>query len=123
MLSQGQGRIILCIKQRAFSKGAKPWTYALKYEFLFNAKIALKQHIKKAKSLQNSLKQDTQIISAQEELTKSAAVRLKNGVLSANDFLSEINELNALKLQHNYDEIEFLLEIVQIRQTLNDWAK
>ena len=97
--------------------------HSQKEEFLLNAKIALKQHIKKAKSLQNSLKQDTQIISAQEELTKSAAVRLKNGILSTNDFLSEINELNALKLQHNYDEIEFLLEIVRIRQTLNDWVK
>lgn len=97
--------------------------HSQKEEFLFNAKIALKQHIKKAKNLLNSLTQDEQIIASQEELTKSAAARLKNGVLSTNDFLSEINELNALKLQHNYDETEFLLEIVQIRQTLNDWAK
>lgn len=92
-------------------------------EFLFNARIALKQHIKKAKSLLRTLAQDEQIISAQEELAKSAAARLKNGVLSTNDFLSEINELNALKLQHNYDETEFLLETMQIRQTLNDWAQ
>lgn len=95
--------------------------HSQKEEFLFNAKIALNEHIKKAQNLLSSLAQDRQIIMAQEELAKTAAVRLKNGVLSTNDFLSEINELNSLKLQHNYDEMAFLLEVVQIRQTLNDW--
>ncbi len=86
-------------------------------------RISLKSQIKRAKNLEQNIAKNAQIIALQENLTKSAQVKLKNGVLSVNDFLSEINALNTLKLQNNYDEIELLKQIYEIYQSLNQWQK
>ena len=94
---------------------------AKKEEFLLNARIALKNQIANARNLEQTIKANAKIIALQESLTKSAQSRLKNGILSLNDFLTEINALNTLKLQSNYDEISLLKQIYEIRQSLNDW--
>ena len=96
---------------------------AKKEEFLLNMRISLKSQIKRANNLQDKISKDAQIIALQENLTKSAQAKLQNGVLSVNDFLSEINALNTLKLQNNYDEIELLKQIYEIYQSLNQWQK
>lgn len=96
---------------------------AKKEEFLLNMRISLKSQIKRANNLQDKIGKDAQIITLQENLTKSAQAKLQNGVLSVNDFLSEINALNTLKLQNNYDEIELLKQIYEIYQSLNQWQK
>ena len=96
---------------------------AKKEEFLLNMRIALKSQIKRANNLEDKISKDTQIIALQENVTKSAQAKLQNGVLSVNDFLSEINALNTLKLQNNYDEIELLKQIYDIYQSLNQWQK
>lgn len=96
---------------------------AKKEEFLLNMRIALKSQISRAKNLEQNIAKNAQIIALQENLTKSAQVKLKNGVLSVNDFLSEINALNTLKLQNNYDEIELLKQIYEIYQNLNQWQQ
>ena len=92
-----------------------------KEEFLLNAKIALKSQIANVRNLEQTIQSNAKIIALQESLTKSAQSRLKNGILSLNDFLTEINTLNTLKLQSNYDEISLLKQIYEIRQSLNDW--
>lgn len=92
-----------------------------KEEFLLNARITLKNQVANVQNLAQILNANKQIIALQEELVKSAQVRLKNGVLSLNDFLSEINALNAQKMQHNYDEIALLKQIYEIRQSANVW--
>lgn len=96
---------------------------ARKEEFLLNARIALKSQIERAQNLEIKISKNTQIIALQENITNSARARLQNGVLILNDFLSEINALNMLKLQNNYDEIELLRQIYEIRQNLNQWQK
>ncbi len=96
---------------------------AKKEEFLLNMRISLKSQISRAKNLEQNIAKNAQIIALQENLTKSAQVKLKNGVLSVNDFLSEINALNTLKLQNNYDEIELLKQIYEIYQSLNQWQE
>ena len=88
---------------------------AKKEEFLLNMRISLKSQIKLANNLQDKISKDAQIIALQENLTKSAQAKLQNGVLSVNDFLSEINALNTLKLQNNYDEIELCMPYLCIR--------
>lgn len=96
---------------------------AKKEEFLLNMRISLKSQIKRANNLEDKISKDAQIIALQENLTKSAQAKLQNGVLSVNDFLSEINALNTLKLQNNYDEIELLKQIYEIYQSLNQWQE
>lgn len=90
-------------------------------EFQLNASIELKSNIKKAKKLMQDIMQNENIITTQTNITNSAKVRLENGVMSVNDFLSEINMLNTVKLEQHYDEIELIMQIYQIRQSLNDW--
>ena len=96
---------------------------AKKEEFLLNMRISLKSQIKRANNLEDKIGKDAQIIALQENLTKSAQAKLQNGVLSVNDFLSEINALNTLKLQNNYDEIKLLKQIYEIYQSLNQWQE
>lgn len=90
-------------------------------EFQLNASIELKSNIKKAKKLLHDINQNKQIIATQSNIANAAKTRLDNGVMSVNDFLSEINMLNTVKLEHHYDEIELLMQIYLIRQALNDY--
>lgn len=90
-------------------------------EFLLNASIALKSQVKRANKLLLDITQNEKIIAMQTNITNTAKARLNNAELSVNDFLSELNTLNAMKIEQYYNEIELIMQIYQIRQSLNDW--
>ena len=59
----------------------------------------------KRQNLAQTIESNTKIIALQESLAKSAQVRLKNGVLTVNDFLSEINALTNANFAVRENEI------------------
>ncbi|KAA6228297.1 TolC family protein [Campylobacter sp. LR196d] len=94
---------------------------SLEDEFYLNAKISLNSNIKTAKSLIFQLSQDDEIIALQEKIVLNSKAKFLNGVLSINDFLSDVNQFYIAKLQRSYRQIQFLSIIYQIKQLVNEW--
>lgn len=92
-----------------------------KEEFLLNTKILLNQHIKTAQNLLTQMSDNEKIIALQEQVVRTQESKLKNGVLSINDFISDTNNLYLKKLQQNYTKVEFLMQVYNIKQILNSW--
>ena len=92
-----------------------------KEEFILQNTIEFKQGLNNIKALYKQLKQNEQIISLQEEILKSSKNQHENGILSTNDLISDINKLNSLNLEKNYQEIELLLQIYKLKQMINSW--
>ena len=59
--------------------------------FLFNTKISLRQTSAEVNKLQELIKIDDQIIQLRERIKTTAQAQLDNGVITANDFLTELN--------------------------------
>ncbi|WP_181882593.1 MULTISPECIES: TolC family protein [unclassified Helicobacter] len=88
-------------------------------EFLLNARIKLSSEIKSASALHAQMQESQKIINLQEKILASSKSRFQNGTLSANDLLTDINKLNALQLEYNYQRIELIMQIYKIKQSLN----
>ncbi len=93
-----------------------------KDEFLLNARIKLSSEIKSASALHAQMQESQKIIDLQEKILASSKSRFQNGTLSANDLLTDINKLNALQLEYNYQRIELIMQIYKIKQSLNLYA-
>ena len=89
--------------------------------FILKSQIALNKHIKNANNLLAQMQDDEQIVALREKILQSQEAKLKQGVLSINDFITDINNLNLARLQQNYTKIEFLMQIYHIKQILNVW--
>lgn len=92
-----------------------------KEEFNLNTKIALNKHIKDANNLLMQMKENDEIVALRESILRAQEAKLRNGILSINDFITDINNLNLAKLQQNYTKIEFLMQVYNIKQILNVW--
>ena len=92
-----------------------------KQEFLFQARLQLIENTQNAQSLLSQLEESKKIIALQEKILSQSKSQLQNGIININDFISDINQLYLLKLEHNYQEIEALMQIFKIRQNLNEW--
>ena len=92
-----------------------------KEEFILQNSIEFKQGLNNIKALYKQLKQNEQIIILQEEILKNSKNQHENGILSTNDLISDINKLNSLNLEKNYQEIELLLQIYKLKQMINSW--
>jgi outer membrane protein TolC len=59
--------------------------------FLFNAKISMRQASSEVTKLQELIKIDEQLIGLRTKIKSTAQAQLDNGVITANDFLQELN--------------------------------
>jgi outer membrane protein TolC len=88
-----------------------------KETFLFNTKLTQKQENTDITKYQDLIKTDDQIIQLRESVKNSASAQLDNGVLSAHDYLSQVNaediarrlmilhQMELLQAQYNYQYI------------------
>lgn len=88
-----------------------------KETFLLNTSSQLKQQQAEIDKLQQLLVSDNEIISLRKSVTEAAKVQLENGVITANDFLKEVNaedqarqtlithQVQLLQAQINYQTI------------------
>jgi hypothetical protein len=65
--------------------------------FLFNTKLSLRQNSAEVTKLQELLKIDDQLISLRSKIKETAKAQLDNGVISANDYLRELNAEDQVK--------------------------
>jgi outer membrane protein TolC len=65
--------------------------------FTFNTKLSLRQTSSEVTKLQELIKIDEQLISLRAKIKETAKAQLDNGVISANDFLRELNAEDQVK--------------------------
>ncbi|MBH2003088.1 MAG: TolC family protein [Sphingobacteriia bacterium] len=77
--------------------------------YLLNTNIQLKQQLNEISKLENLISSDKEIIAIREQIKNTALVQLTNGVISANDYLKEVNEFD----QSGQTLIQHQIQLVQ----------
>lgn len=92
-----------------------------KNEFLFNSKITIEQKLREIESLRKQLEADEKIIGLRLNIVKASESKMRNGVMSVSDLLTDISKLNDARQEKSYRKIGLLMKIYELKQTLNLW--
>ena len=84
--------------------------------FTQNQLIELGKESNEIKKFEILLEQDKTIISLQEEISKSSASQLDNGVITSSDYLEDLNKEIQAKLNREYHSI-------QLQQSLAEYKR
>jgi outer membrane protein TolC len=77
--------------------------------FLFNTKLTLKQQHTDIAKLNDLIKVDQQIIQLRERIKTTSKAQLDNGVITANDYLRELNAEDQAKQNLSLHQIQLLM--------------
>lgn len=77
--------------------------------FLFNTKLTLKQQHSDISKLNDLIEVDQQIITLREKIKNTAKAQLDNGVITANDYLRELNAEDQAKQNLSLHQIQLLM--------------
>ena len=80
-----------------------------KETFLFNTNLALRQQNQELYKLQELIKVDDQIIGLRTQIKSTARAQLDNGVITANDFLRELNAEDLARQNLSLHQIQLLM--------------
>jgi hypothetical protein len=82
---------------------------AQKSTFLFNTQLTLNQQKEDITRYQQLIKTDDDIVYLRESVSKTSGVQLQNGVITANDYLLDINAASQARQDRAVHEIQLLL--------------
>ncbi|MEZ2337398.1 TolC family protein [Mucilaginibacter sp. RCC_168] len=80
-----------------------------KATFLFNTNLTVKQQDADIVKYQRLLATDDEIIGLREKVKNTALVQLENGVITTNDFLTDVNDENQARQNKILHEIQLLI--------------
>ena len=86
--------------------------------YTLNNLVQLKQQVNEIKKLESLIETDKQIIALRDQIKTTSLVQLNNGVITANDYLKEINEYdlaNQMMVQHQTQLIQSKLQYQLIK--------
>ena len=86
--------------------------------FLLNTNIVVKQQSEELTKLQKLLEKDRQILALREKIKQTASVQLENGVMTANDYLIELNAENQARQNLVLHELQLLNANINLKTTL-----
>ncbi|UJF30127.1 TolC family protein [Kaistella sp. 97-N-M2] len=87
--------------------------------FLFNQQFETIQNNNDLDKIQQLINKDDELISLRESIKTAALAQLENGVITTNDYLREVNELDRAKNQKITHEIQYLLTQYNLKAQLN----
>lgn len=90
-----------------------------KENFLFNQQFQTIQNNSDLDKIQQLINKDNEIIELRESIKKASLAQLENGVITTNDYLREVNELDRAKNQKIIHEIQYLLTQYNLKAQLN----
>lgn len=76
--------------------------------FLFNTRITLQKQEEELTKLTRLLSADTDIIALREKIIRTTLVQLKNGVITASDYLKQVNAAQQARQHQVLHQIQFL---------------
>ena len=90
-----------------------------KDNFLFNQQFQTIQNNSDLDKIQRLINKDNELIELRESIKKASLAQLENGVITTNDYLREVNELDRAKNQKIIHEIQYLLTQYNLKAQLN----
>ena len=90
-----------------------------KENFLFNQQFQTIQNNNDLDKIQQLISQDDELILLRESIKQGTFAQLENGVITTNDYLREVNELDRAKNQKITHEIQYLLTQYNLKAQLN----
>ena len=90
-----------------------------KENFLFNQQFQIIQNNNDLEKIQQLIAKDDELIQLRESIKKASLAQLENGVITTNDYLREVNELDRAKNQKIAHEIQYLLTQYNLKAQLN----
>ena len=88
--------------------------------FLFNTKMVQQQQDADVKKYLELIKSDDTIISLRESVKKAASTQLENGVLSAHDYINEVNAEDQARQSKILHEVQLLQAQYNYKNTVGD---
>ncbi len=86
--------------------------------FLLNTHVTVKQQSAELTKLEKLLEKDRQILALREKIKITAAVQLENGVMTANDYLIELNAESQARQNLVLHELQLLNAQINLKTTL-----
>ena len=90
-----------------------------KENFLFNQKFETMKDDEELNKIQQLITKDEELIELRESIKKAALAQFENGVITTNDYLREVNELDRAKNQKILHDIQYLLTQYNLKAQLN----
>jgi len=103
------GNIYTSRKEQLINRNNQEMTRAERSTFLFNTQQTLRQQNADIEKYQQLIANDNQIVDLRESVSKTSAVQLQNGALTANDYLLDINAAAQARQDRLVHEIQLLL--------------
>lgn len=85
--------------------------------FLFNTNLELRQQSAQVKKYQDLILEDSKAVELRTSVTQSAKAQLDNGVITARDFISQLNAENLARQTKILHEIQLLQAIYELKNT------
>ena len=95
-------------KDRLISKDNQDMVLAQRKTFLFNTTQTMRQENADIRKYRKLIKSDDEIVQLRESVSQSSAAQLENGVLSANDYLLDVNAANQARQDRVVHQIQLL---------------
>jgi hypothetical protein len=111
------GNIYTSRKEQLINKNNQEMTRAERSTFLFNTQQTLKQQNADIEKYRELIANDNEIVDLRESVSKTSAVQLQNGALTANDYLLDINAAAQARQDRLIHEIQLLLSQYNHRTT------
>ncbi|HEY4207096.1 MAG TPA: TolC family protein [Puia sp.] len=103
------GGIYTYNKDKLINKNNQEMVQAQRNTFLFNTSVTLRQQNADIIRYQQLIQTDNEIVDLRDSVKQTSAVQLQNGVITANDYLLDINAETRARQDRNLHEIQLLL--------------
>ena len=90
-----------------------------KENFIFNQQFQTIQNNNDLDKIQQLINKDIELVDLRESIRNASLAQLENGVITTNDYLREVNELDRAKNQKITHEIQYLLTQYNLKAQLN----
>lgn len=87
--------------------------------FLFNTRLDAVRQDAEVISMKRQMETDDEIIRLRENIRRSAEAKVENGTLTVTDLLDEITAENQARQTKSLHEVQLLMYVWQLKQTLN----
>ena len=96
-------------KDKLINQNNQEMVQAQRSTFLFNTSLTLRQQNADITRYQQLIRSDDEIVDLRDSVKQTSAVQLQNGVITANDYLLDINAEAQARQDRNLHEIQLLL--------------
>ncbi|HEY1214066.1 MAG TPA: TolC family protein, partial [Bryobacteraceae bacterium] len=96
-------------KERLISRNNQEMVTNQRNTFLFNTRLTMRQESADIRKYRELIRSDDEIVRLRESVDKSSAAQLENGVISANDYLLDINAAAQARQQRVVHAMQLLM--------------